>query len=517
MSMFKKLPYKLFAVVLIAISIFSSSCNKWLELQPQDGLIQEEYWKTREQLDAAVMGCYASLLGGSRMPLAKYLFIWGEVRGDMVRPVFEPESEDDEALLGTLIRDELNMIRSDISSTNTLTNWEAVYKTINYCNTVIKFGPQVLETDKTMDQPELNTYLAEAHGLRGLMYFYLLRSFGDVPLKIEPTNTDAQVVQIPKNTKEEVYAQVISDLKFASENAVNTYRNLTEDKGRINKYTAYTILADAYLWNEEYAKCLEACQKVIDSKKYQLFPAGTLRSDWYQGVYFNGNSVEGIFEFQFDNQKLNPFYNMFLTEFKAADWIPYGGLYGVDVQDPFNVDIRGNFTSMLESNGAIYKYNGGRTTATSYAHWFAYRYSDVLLMKAEALTWLSPGNAANGTEAINIVNDIRLKRHALNIVDGKTIEAPEPTETADVSMYILDERAREFAFEGKRWYDILRHAKRNNYANEKILLDVVTSSAPPAKQQTVINKYKDHRSHYFPIYTYELQTNKALVQNSFYQ
>lgn len=515
----REIKYSLFVFITL-ISVFGTSCKKWLDLQPQDGLIREEYWQTKEQLDAAVMGCYASLLGGSNIPLAKYLFIWGELRGDMVVPGLEISSDDDESKLSGLLRDEYDIMRTQIASTNTLVNWEAVYKTINYCNTVIKFGPQVVDNDKTLSQTGLNAYLAEARSLRGLMYFYLLRSFGEVPLKLEPTYNDSQIGAIAKSSQQEVYQQIIKDLSFGAENGQVTYGSMAEDRGRMTKFSAYTALADAYLWNEEYQKCIDACDKVTASGKYRLLPVGTQQPDFYNNVYFNGNSVESIFEFQFDNQKLNPFAPMFgITgrEFRAADWIAEGNLFGSDITNLSNRDIRGNGTSMLESNAAICKYTIGRTAATSFTHWFVYRYSDILLMKAEALTWLSEGNAANGTQAIALVNQVRVARNALNYVADKFIDNPDPAQTANVSQYVFDERAREFAFEGKRWYDILRNAKRKNYANEKILIDIVSASAQPSKQQTVINKYRDHRSHYFPYYSYELQTNKALVQNPFYQ
>lgn len=500
--------------LVIAVMLSSSSCKKWLDVRPQDGLIKQEYWQTKEQLDAAVMGCYGSLLGGTSIALSKYLFIWGELRGDMVGARFEPDNEEDEMSLGVQPRDQLNLLRSDIAANNTFVSWVAVYKTINYCNTVIKFAPGILETDKTLTQQQLNNYLAEVRGLRGLMYFYLLRTFKEVPLKLEPTASDKDIVALAKATEGQIYAQIISDLRFSAENALQTYPTVPEDKGRINQFTAYTTLADAYLWMEDYTNCIAACNKVIESKKYFIFPAGTWQDDWYRNVYFNGNSVEGIFEFQFDMQKLNPFFNMFTSEFKARDWIVQGGLYGIDLVNN-NSDIRGNGTSMSEATGSILKYMG-KSNTTSDTHWFVYRYSDVLLMKAEALTWLAPGNAANGAEAIAIVNQLRLNRGALPAVMDQVIEQPDPAVTDKVSAYVFNERAREFAFEGKRWYDILRNAKRNNYANEKLLLDIVSASAPPSKQQTVINKYKDHRSHYLPIHAYELQTNKSLVQNSFY-
>lgn len=515
----RKIKHSLLVLITLT-SVLGSSCKKWLDLKPQDGLIREEYWQTKEQLDAAVMGCYASLLGGSTVPLAKYLFIWGELRGDMVVPGLDVSSDEDESKLTGLLRDEYDIMRTQMASTNTLVNWEALYKTINYCNNVIKFAPEVIGRDNTLTQSSLNAYLAEAHSLRGLMYFYLLRSFGEVPLKLEPTYNDSQIGPVAKSSQQEVYNQIIKDLTFGADNGQVTYGSMAEDRGRMTRFSAYAALADAYLWNSEYQKCIDACNKVIESGKYRLLPVGTQQTDFYNNVYLNGNSVESIFEFQFDNQKLNPFGAMFGLsgrEFRAADWISEGGLFGTDLNNLSNKDIRGNGTSMLEANSAICKYTNFRTTATSFTHWFVYRFSDVLLMKAEALTWLAPGNSANGIEAIGLVSNVRSARNALNYVADKFIEVPDPSLTNNVSQYIFEERAREFAFEGKRWYDILRNAKRNNYANEKLLIDIVSASAQPSKQQTVINKYKDHRSHYFPIYSYELQTNKSLVQNPFYQ
>ena len=67
---------------------------------------------------------------------------------------------------------------------------------------------------------------------------------------------------------------------------------------------------------------------------------------------------------------------------------------------------------------------------------------------------------------------------------------------------------------------MLRYAKRNDYKGNNIqyLLDVAVNSASPEKQQSLIAKYKDpkHNSHYWPIYEFELEANKALKQNEFY-
>lgn len=527
--MTKNSSYKFLIMVVILTAGITTSCNKYLEIKPQDGLIRQDYWKTKEQLDASVAGCYASLIDGTTVsgstvkisnPLVKTLFIWGELRGDMVQPAYDPAASGQASTgLSSVIRDELDMIHDDLVSTNTLANWAALYKTINYCNTVIKFAPDVIKSDNTLTPQVLNAYLGEVRALRALMYFYLLRTFGEVPLKLDPTVSDTDLKPIAKSSQQDVYQQIIADLLFATQNAVPSYGNLADDKGRITKYTAYTILADAYLWMEDYQNCINACDVVIQSNAYQLLPAGTLPVDFLTNVYNNGNSVEGIFEFQFNLQAINPFFTMFTAprEFVAADWIVAGNLYGIDLVDLNNRDVRGSGTSYFESNSSINKYTSNVSFTTSNHHWFVYRYSDILLMKAEALAWVSPGDATNGTQATALVKQVRASRHALGAINSINVDDPVLTSALSVSTYVFNERAREFAFEGKRWFDILRNAKRNNYANPNILLDIVAGSALPSKQQTVINKYRDYRSHYLPIYAYELQTNKALVQNSFYQ
>lgn len=486
-----------FSVVLLLITLCGTSCNKYLSLEPQDGIIRQNFWKTKEQLKAAVNGCYASLLAD---PLVEDLFLWGELRGDMLSA-------------GTGVKNaDLNVINVNITSTNTITDWSVIYKAINNCNTVLDFGPDVINSDNTLTQSVLNGYLGEAYALRALMYFYLARSFGDVPLKLKSTTSDDDNLQIAKSTQQQVFDQVIADLKQADQYVVTTYGDRNNDKGRITRYTVNAILADVYLWLNDYDNCIKACDYIINSSQFTLVPGD---SSWFNTVFFQGNSVESIFEFQFNQNKLNPFYNMFAIatkRFKAA--LKVGPeIYTIDNFDITNFDIRGDGASLKFNDGSIYKYQGinsgsTRTSATSFAHWFVYRYSDILLMKAEALN-----QQGNGQGALDIIQTIRLRANALPASE----RILQPSDKTGITDYLLDERAREFAFEGKRWYDLLRNARRDNYARLDLLLNIVTTTAAPENQQAAIVKFRDTRSHYFPIYLYELQTNKALVQNPFYQ
>lgn len=499
--MFKKIGI---SVGFIALLLSSSSCNKWLDLQPEDGITGAEFWQTKEQVQAAVTGAYATLLAspsGGRS-LAESFFLWGELRGDMLASTAATTSE------------EIDIMNVNILSTNKIADWRTVYQEINYCNTVIDFAPKVLSRDATFTQDALNRSLAEVKSLRALMYFYLVRTFGDVPLKLKSTSSDKDVEQLPKSTKEAVLNQVVKDLTEAEKDAVYSYGNQDWDKGRVTKYTINAIQADVYLWMDKYGDCVAACDKIINSNKFGLID-GTSSSAWFSTLYANGNSNESIFELQFDQQRLNSFYPLFATSNKhfLANPAVMDELYTVDYQDPDNKDIRGDGASVRSSDQMIWKYMGwnntsSRSSSESYAHWIVYRYADILMMKAEALNELGDGQSA-----VDIIYTIRARAHAL----ATSNQAANPSDKNEIEDFILSERAREFAYEGKRWFDLLRMAKRNNYQRIILLLDLVARTAAPDRQQSAIAKIKDKNSHYLPIYYYELQTDKQLVQNPFYK
>ena len=468
-----------------------SSCKKWLTLEPADGIVGTKFWKTKEQLASAVNGIYASLIDKSVM---EYLFAWGELRADMIMPASGATSAD------------IDVYNVNLLSTNATVNWRVVYRTINYCNTVIDLGPSVITVDKTLTREQLDQYLSEAYAIRALMYFYLVRSFGDVPLKLTATTSDDQLEQLAKSTQKDVLTQIVSDLNKAEANAVFTYNNIASDKGRITKNTVNAIQADVYLWMEKYPECVTACDKIINSGRVGLVTRGR----WLQ-MFYEGNSNESIFEFQYNAGALNSFYGMFNTSkrrYMATDAV-LEDIYTVDYANPDSTDYRADGASIISSNNTIVKYIWNATLDASYNHWIVYRYADILLMKAEAINQIG----GRGQEALDIVNTIRRRGHALLATERN----PGVDDQDDIADYILEERSREFAFEGKRWYDLLRNAKRDNYRRLDILLNMVVNAVPPERQQSALNKYKDYNSHYFPIYYYELQTDKNLEQNAFYK
>jgi len=496
-------------LAILLIFVTTISCDNYLDLRPQDGIVREEFWKTKEDIRAAVIGIYSSLLksppvikvptGGTEYNVSEYLFMYGELRGDMITP-------------GAYVSpDQRDISTSNILSSNDLTSWAVFYRVINYCNTVIDLAPAVLDNDPTLTKRQLNNYLSEALAVRAYLYFTLARTFKDVPLKLNATLSDVDNFQLPTTPQSQVFEQVIKDLALAEEYAVKDYGDNASNKGRITVYTINAMQADVYLWMEKYTEALAAAQKVEDSGKFALIQAS---SSWGSKVFGQGNSSEGIFEFQYTVQNLNPFYDMFHSrpEFIASPTV-LEDVFGLDFNNVTEIDYRGIQCSLIAGSNEICKYtrlnfNDDKALTESDTHWFVYRYSDVLLLKAEALAELG-----RGAEALAIIDEIRLKHRAIAL----TAQVVNPASKSEVIDYILAERSRELAFEGKRWFDVLRNAKRNNYERLDLLLNMALTNAPANQQQSILAKLKDPNSHYLPINEYDLYTNKALVQNPFYK
>jgi hypothetical protein len=498
-------------LVIFILFVSASSCDSYLDLRPQDGIVRDEFWKTKEDIQAAVIGIYSSMLnsppGVGDLPLTQYLFMHGELRGGMVAE-------------GINITDEQrDIMNTNVLSSNTLTEWAAFYKTINYCNTVIDLAPGVREEDPTLTQVQLNHFLSEALAIRAYLYFTLARTYKDVPLKLKATLSDQDNFQIPVSPQSEVFAQVVKDLKLAEGYAVEDYGDVASNKGRITVYTINAILADVYLWQEDYQSALVATNKVIDSGQFKLVEASA--STWFNTVFARGNSTESIFELQYTTSNLGPFYQIFFNRplFKGQALL-MDEVFGIDYDNPENKDIRGDKAALVGATGEIYKFTGlnnndRKALQDSDTHWFVYRYADVMLMKAEALARLGAVDQTpeKGQDALDIIAAIRLNRKAIL----QTQEEVSAGDANGIIDYILAERARELAFEGKRWYDVLRVARAKNYERKQLLIDLAIANAPADKQQSIVAKLQDPNSHYLPINANEIFANKALVQNPFYK
>lgn len=481
-------------IIIIFLLLPVSGCEKWIDLIPPDGLIREEFWNKKEDVESVLMGAYESMAA-----MDELFFKYGELRADMVMGDYSQSIQ------------ELKVQESNIYPDNPLCSWEKFYQVINYCNEVIRNAPEVKEKDDTFNDYLLQGFLAEAHFLRSLSYFYLVRIFGDVPLTLEPSDNDEVDFYLSKTGGEEVLRKIREDLvAYRNFAPADGFPTLEMNKGRASLAAFDALLADIALWNFQYEECLTHIAKIEATELYRLMK----RVHWFE-LFYPGNSIESIFEFQFDQSRgqANSMYD--LTRVNAHQYDPseralelFNPLYTVDLYRGEGVSIK----KYGEGDYIIWKYVGMLPDGTTVrsgseqasCNWIVYRYAEILLMKAEALSQL--GRYAEAGEALNEVRER---------ADVPLLSLPEsPTAFEDA---ILEERARELAFEGKRWFDLLRMGRRNNYARKDKLIELVIRNVPSTQKRILALKLTNPLGWYFPIHESELERNRALKQNPYYQ
>ncbi|MDO7171648.1 RagB/SusD family nutrient uptake outer membrane protein [Mariniflexile sp. AS56] len=479
---------KIYAIIpILFITLFS--CDSYLQLEPQDSLIQQEFWQNKEQVSAALAGCYASM---NQSGFTDKVLLWGELRGDMLVSLRAGNNQN-------------NMLKNYMFPSNSFVDWSQFYKTINHCNLVLTFADQAQANDLSFSEQELKRVKAEALTIRSLVYSILVKNFREVPLILTATaNTDTDFYPA-KNTEDEIIAQITSDLE-AAVNDLNLgfAQSPAHDKGKMTKGAALAILADVYLWDEQYDNCISATNRLVDLNKYRLVDG----ADWFNDIFFEGNSDEGIFELQFSdiNSTLrNSFY------IGNPTYAPYSQIF--QLYNEFPDDIRGNFATFGMFQNTVFKYAGVDDTGVYrgqdqfYNTFIFYRYADVLLMQAEAYI-LSTAN-----------KDLNKAYNLISQVHERAIGAPlESTGTeGELLSALLLERQKELAFEGKRWYDILRFAKRNDFENQYLIFDLAAVKAGPDDYEQILSYFSEKESYYLPIYLNEVNLNSNLVQNPYYE
>lgn len=480
--------------LLLVLLLFTQiSCNEWLDLLPPNGLIRDEFWQSKEDVEAVLMAAYDGLAG-----MDADLFLHGELRADL--------------LLGGQNQplNEQNIMESNIYPDNPFCDWSPFYSIINNCNEVIKNGPLVREIDDTFTEFKLRSLLAEAYFLRSLTYFYLVRIYNEVPLALEPFEADNVDFYLPKSTEEEILDQIVSDLVEYREFALTEgFPTLESNKGRASKGAFDALLADIELWRFNYEEVIRYVDRIELTEKYELMPS----SSWFE-IFYPGNSLESIFELQFD-ANLNQSNNVFplVTRFSQRYFASQTAINMFSLDNSQEI-VRGEDATVArigEDEFAIWKQVGqaadGTTTRTGSdqrsANWIIYRYADVLLMKAEALSQLQRYD-----EALFYLNLIKGRAGLPQVA---ILNSPLAFEDA-----IMEQRALEFAYEGKRWFDLLRLGRRNNFARKEALLEIIVSNVPTTQKRILAAKLTNPQGWYLPVYETEIERNKNIEQNPFY-
>lgn len=569
----KRTLYKIFsATAAIVLAGVTTSCGDYLDVKPLNDVVLENYWTEKKDVISVMNSCYESL--ENRESILR-MEIWGELRSENI-------------VAGSSVPNEMNeVLKETLLPNNALTSWAIMYQTINRCNTVIHYAPGVQEIDPNYTYTELQATIAEATFIRDLCYFYLLRTFGEVPLVFEPSLSDDMEFEVEPTPafKFQDGAWVIgpaldiliNDLRGVENMAVRRYIDDSEmtnsqaasaadqNSGRVTRCAIYALLAEINLWKGDYDEAIRYCDLVIDykTKQYEekkdklgeindmmLFneiplirecvEGGTTCGNAYNEIFGTGNSFESLFELTFytnqstKNETVGTYYGTSSTSlgrFATPDENNKDVATGNNAL--FTKDDCRAYAIMKKENGknAITKYVANTVSMSNrlstisdesgvklslsrrsneYANWIVYRLTDVMLMKAEALVMKGEANYQKAFDLVDAVN-----RRARNITTGTGLIFADYSSSQAKMMedLILQERKREFFFEAKRWYDLVRysiHTGSNTYLAKQAT----------TKYQINVNaiqiKLSDPNALFWPFNKEELKLNRYLRQNPAY-
>ncbi len=467
---------RIFFILIIAVGVFTTSCSKKLDQLPLSSATTPTFYQQPSDFIQATNAAYNSLRGYPD----RQLFL-SEVRSDNIYPTNDVARDPDP----------INNFATGIAANVYVEEaWGADYTGIFRANTVIE---QVAQNSNFVGSAALATRLtAEAKFLRAFYYFDLVKFYGKVPM-IDRTLTAAEANTIPRSPVADVYTLMIADLQFAVANLPANYSGAfpaytATDIGRATKYAAEALLAKIYMTRSgptygiegpglglnEWNLALPLLQDIISNGPFVFnttpysfpTPAGGIFSYTNQSPAYTSGNREAIFDVMYiggQSPVLGATYTWQLvpqTYFNSLTIISNAtALNGALGTPSVSANLVASYTAAdtrklpfihtttygSETKPFFRKYlDTTKITTNSRFDWpvnfIAIRYTDVLLLKAECILHGSPGTQG---DVDAVVNQVRA-RAALPAITGVTL--PQ----------LFDERRREFAGEGLRWFDLQR-------------------------------------------------------------
>jgi tetratricopeptide (TPR) repeat protein len=447
--MMKKIKY----ISVLALLIFITACSEdFLDRAPLDTINTNNFWQSEADAIGAINGAYQPL----QWPKLYNIRMWVTdiMAGNSI--VGAGGGTD-----GIETQDLANFVTTT-DNPGVLDLMRGPWPIILRSNLVLENVPGM-----NIDENLKNRILGEAKFLRGLSYFILVRFFGDIPLITKP-QSPGDDLRVTRTDKDLVYDQIIEDFEDAIQLLPPREQYSDADIGRASKGAATGLLAKVHLTLGNWQEVVDLCNDV-ETLGYEL------NNEYGQNFDVNNeNSVESLFEVQYvsdagygfwDNENQSSWLSTFTgprnSDMVAGGWgwnqptqefvdnyedgdkrkdvtIFYDGCPKFDGQDY----DKGYSTTGYNLRKFLVTKSVSATYDNSPLNFPVLRYADVLLMKAEALN-----NLGNTSEAEAPLNKVR-QRAGLSDVSGLT--------QSEFKERVLNERRMELAFEGQRWFDLIR-------------------------------------------------------------
>jgi hypothetical protein len=388
-----------------------ASCDV-LDVDSQSAIPEEKAVKDKAGVEKGILGAYTSFqyLGY----FGRSFVIFADLAADNLEHSVDGTAQNYAQIDNNAVLPENDAI-SDL--------WNSAYEGINIANNIIPKVPEMTD----MTEEEINAALGELYFIRAFNHFCLMNWFGAIPIKTTPTVGTAGL-DAPRDPVAKVYEQIIADLTFAEQ-----HLGSGSTKVRASKYAATALLARVYLYKGDNANAKAKAADVIEHGGYTL-PA-------YAGVWVD-ESPESIFEIDFTELNRNRIaeYNFPKTLNGRREVAPTASILAAYESGDARLDASIDFSGTL---AYPIKYDDLSLGADNVV---ILRLAEMYLIRAEAETNLK-GNISAIQADINAVRT----RAKLPNTSANTLE--------ELTRAIERERRVEFAFEGHRWFDLVRTGK----------------------------------------------------------
>jgi hypothetical protein len=459
--MMRKISLLIYPLLLLCLL----ACEDQLDQAPVSEMGSNNFYRNEKDFQQAVNGIYAQL---RHYPDHQYFL--SEIRSDNIYGATEQGVRDHEPI---------NNFDNTIQVNPFLVSaWNDHFNGIMRANTVLdKLSPEVVHDDELRARFE-----GESKFLRAFYYFELVRWFGQVPL-YDRFITPEEALEVPRSPVADVYELIVSDLEDAIALLPQNYD--AAHSGRATAWAAKGLLARVHLTRSgpdygvegpglgvnAYAEAVTLLDDIINNGPFSWVEDYASIFD-----YNNENNPDIIFDIQYQSGGLGVgalYPGLMVPEayFRAIGMpFPPGGFEVNPISDDYmnsfeEADVRRAVTiqeGYTDENGFVdprpfYKKfldlnKHGIDRFDWPINFPLIRYTDVLLMKAEAILQGGPGSQA---DVDNIVNKVR-ERAGIDPVSNVTLQM------------LMEERRREFGAEGLRWHDLVRSGLIINQINDWI-------------------------------------------------
>lgn len=492
---------------MLGISVLSTSCNKKLDIVAVNVGSESKEWTSISDTRAHLMGIY----GLMRAAMVDNYGHW--VYGEMRYGDFNSYSRADLRVV------QENKLKSAYPLIKGLTDWRRFYAAINAASLFIERAPEVMEKDSRYTERDLKFDVAQARTIRALMYFYMVRIWGEVPL-LKDSYDNGSFAEVGKATEATVLAFAESELLKAAQDlpyryALGSQNYYGESYSTwvgvlVNKITAYSLLAHIAAWQGKYINADVYSKFVIDNyaeANLTLLSASNLvnptdglfgpsdraqilaiRSSYELGEATNTGHIESLTlgypivtkarpDIYVNRDTINNIFDDVNDTRFGIDSV--SGLVRTNYFTNYNGDIPIFSKIKVIRNGA-----GDSDFSIFGSNLVFTRLEEIYLLQAEAKAVLGQKD-----ESIKNLNIIKAQRGLQPFINS----SPK-----DLLEEIFLERRRELMGEGWRWYDQVRLAKIK-------------------KNNPVLNALINNGGIYWPISTEVLERNSKLEQNSYWK